>query len=142
MSAESWILPFANGGIEQGSVLERPTGTIGELEFAVQTGLSAVTSYVFGVTSAEESRRRRVAERFARFARNIRGVAEVWLDSTLPELEVSIVLRAFDFDRELELRGLFIEAVSEELDLSVGELSVYGEDEEIPASVRRGERLA
>ena len=103
---------------------------------------SAVTASGFTVVSDESVKRRRVAERFARFASNIRGVEEVWLDSTLPELEVSVVLRAFDFDRELELRGIFIEAINEALDLSVGELSVYAEDEDIPEAVRRGERLA
>jgi hypothetical protein len=95
-----------------------------------------------GRCSVESVERRAVAEHFGRIARNIRGVVEVWLDSTLPDLEVSVVMRELDFDSELELRGIFIDLVCERFDPSVGELSIYTEDEEVPDFVREGQLLA
>jgi hypothetical protein len=83
----------------------------------------------FSYASTEEAERRAVAVRFARLARNIQGVREVRLAETTPDLEVAVVMREPDLDRELELRGLFIEVVCEELDPSVGELYVYPLDE-------------
>jgi hypothetical protein len=84
--------------------------------------------------------RRRVASAFARLARNIRGVQEVWLNETLPDLEVSVVMRESDLDRDLELRGIFIDLVCETLDPSVGELLIYT-DSDAPEWTREGERL-
>src|SRR4051812_19221437 len=100
MTAQPGIPAFVNG-LEEAS--DRPTGNVGDVEFEFVVPLtvfSAMTASVFSVVSGESVKRRRVAERFARFASNIRGVEEVWLDSTVPELQVSVVLRAFDFDRE------------------------------------------
>lgn len=119
--------------------------------FASATAISAfmlpladvsMTPATFSYLSTPGVQRRSVAERFARIARNLRGVEEVWLTSTLPELEVSIVMRDVDFDTELELRGIFIDLVCEALDPSVGELSVYAESEDVPDAVRGGLQLA
>lgn len=129
----------ANGG----AIAQNPAPSdISEPVFSAAISGAMLTSELFSLPNVEDVRRRGVAERFARFARNMNGVREVWLDEISPELTVSVVLRQFDFERELELRGLFIEAVREALDLSVGELSVYSLDEGVPDAVRRGEQLA
>ena len=70
-----------------------------------------------------------MAVRFARLVQNIQGVREVRLVETTPDLEVKAIMREENLDRELDVRGIFIELVCEELDLSVGELYVYTEDE-------------
>src|SRR5688500_11951471 len=52
----------------------------------------------------EVAQRREVAKTFARLARNMKGVQEVWLNRTMPDLEVSVILRETDDERDLELR--------------------------------------
>jgi len=87
-----------------------------------------------------EAERRAIAERFARVARNLSGVEEVWLNAVVPDLEVGVVMRDLDLATELELRGIFIDLVCE-VDPSIGELSVHAQNDGVPESVREGARL-
>jgi len=85
--------------------------------------------------------RRAAAWRFARNVAVVDGVREVWLTGTATDLDVAIVLRDLDLDRELGIRGMFVDVVCEQLSPGEGELSVYAESETVPAWVREGERL-
>jgi hypothetical protein len=96
----------------------------------------------FSFTTPQAAVRRSVAERFTRLAESVDGVEEVWLDCTMPDLEVSVVMRDVDLERELKLRGAFIDLVCEVLDPSVGQLSVYAKTEAVPDALRRGLQLA
>jgi hypothetical protein len=145
MSAPAGNPPAAfSNGPEAPAAVRSTVITGGTVEVVWASYISDVstTSAAFTYPSVESVERRAVAEHFGRIARNIRGVVEVWLDSTLPDLEVSVVMRELDFDSELELRGIFIDLVCERFDPSVGELSIYTEDEEVPDFVREGQLLA
>lgn len=132
---------YANGDSAPTLPIVGP-GVVG-LAFASQITFNSTTEPVFfRPYILAKVQRRIVAERFALAVRNLRGVEEVWLDPSSPDLSVSVVMRDLDFDRELELRGIFIDLVCEAFDPSVGELSVYAVSEEVPDFVREDERLA
>jgi hypothetical protein len=116
---------------------QRPTTSW--MQSTVAVTLSATLS-AYAWTSPVAAERRHAARAFARIARNMRGVQEVWLNAALPELEVAVILDASDFDRELELRGIFIDLISDLLDPSVGELTIHAADEAQPW-IRHGELL-
>ena len=103
---------------------------------------ASATPSSFSYPSPPAVERRSVAERFAAEAKTVPGVKEVWLDGTVPDLRVSVVMGDLDFENELKLRGVFIQMACESLDPGEGELSVYFETEDVPPSVRQGLRLA
>src|SRR5687768_6148910 len=88
----------------------------------------------------EVAQRQEVAKTFARLARNLKGVQEVGLNRAVPELEVSVILREADDERDLELRGIFIDLMVERVDPSVGDLSIYTADD-APDWTREGALL-
>lgn len=96
-----------------------------------------VISY-YSQPDVEAAQRRVIAEQFAQVAANLAGVEEVWLDSTTPELAMTLIMRELDLDRELELRGIFITLTPSE---PTAHLSVFATDDDVPDWAQQGDRL-
>lgn len=103
---------------------------------------ASTTPSTFSYPSPPTVQRRLVAERFAAQAKDVPGVKQVWLDATVPDLRVSIVMGDLNLENELKLRGIFIQMACESLEPGEGELSVYFETEDVPLAVRQGLQLA
>lgn len=88
----------------------------------------------------KQSRRCAAARAFARRVVEADDVLEIWLIDSKSDLDMVVVVREIDLDRELWLRGEFIEVACEQLSPGEGELAVYAA-ESVPGWVREGQRL-
>jgi hypothetical protein len=127
------IVPFSVPIIGGGAAASAVASVFSQSQFVTARS-------VFSYADTQAAERRAVAVRFARFASNIQGVREVRVAELMPNLEVVVVMSEEDLGRELELRGIFIDLVCDELDPSVGELFVFAEDD-APTWVRESTLL-
>ncbi len=86
------------------------------------------------------SRRCAAAQTFAGRVGATNDVLEIWLIDSKSDLDMAVVVGEIELDRELWLRGEFIDAVCEQLGPGEGELAVYAADR-VPGWVREGQRL-
>lgn len=93
------------------------------------------------MTDSTVLNRRRVAERYARTVSHVPGVQDVRLIEAWPNLEIAVVLDELDLEHELQCRGHFIDFMRDELDPSVGELSIFAESDGVPDWLGHAERL-
>jgi hypothetical protein len=107
--------------------------------FGFVSSYGVLLNLVYSQPDIEMAQRRPLAELFAQVVANLSGVEEVWLDSTTPELEVTLIMRALNLERELELRGIFI-SLTDASEPSA-ELSVFAIEDVVPDWAREGERL-
>jgi len=106
----------------------------------VAVTVGAALREAYSQPSLVSVRRRAAAQQFAGIVSNLRGVEQVWLDSTQPFLRMIVIIRQLDLERELELRGVYISLTNaSEPD---AELSVFARDDEVPDWAADGERLA
>jgi hypothetical protein len=127
-------------GPERLEFVVRQAAPITNYKLAVYgSAMTAGTSFTY--VDPRVGERRAVAVAFARLARYIDGVREIWLRDTTPDLEVAVIVSNLDLPRELTLRGVFIDLACDMLDASEGELRVFAESEGVPDWLRDGERL-
>jgi hypothetical protein len=107
------------------------------LEGASSTAGPLLTPFV----DQRAGERRAVAVAFAKLAQYLSGVTEVWLRTASPDFEVVVIVRDLGLERELTLRGMFIDMSTDVLGRGIGELRVFAESEDVPEWVRSGEKL-